>query len=302
MTKRRNGPTRFGVLLGTLALLGLGAGIAPHAASVGTEIPSAPKVGELSVEPRQGQDNWGKIRLISSENCPPETTHFLIQASGGGLPENSNAVGNNELGEFMPGTTGKGMVVPLHATWADVARTNGAKKPLDGEVRLRLVCGDQFLQRTYAEMTGTVRFTRGSDDISSYVQQGGPTLHSGIPYSAVDEAKLAAEAGYLSDEDLAAVVKAAEAAQGSGATSTSAEAADALAATDPGVDVPNSDVKADAPEVTDTPNQAMASRTAEGGSSAKPVLIGGLLTMAVSAGGFLAVRRLRNDPTFGEFS
>lgn len=234
-------------------------------------------VGQLAVEPLGGSDLMGNIRIISSADCPAPSTHFVIRAEGGGFPPNSNAVGHNEIAGFDPGASGKGLVVPLHATWDDVAKTNGAKKHLDGTVQLTLVCLD-IEGQDYGEMTGTVSFDR-SGSSSTFEQVGGPRLSSGIPLTPEDAARAerGEPFGVAADAD-------SDAAAGPGSTG----AGDATAAA--------SDVRSEQSE-GDTATVAGPGRSDS--PSRMPLLVG-VVALAVAAGaGGLLFRAARTSPNPG---
>lgn len=177
--RRRPGPARRAAA-GIAALAGVAAPLLTSAASAYADEPV------VSVEPAEGEADWGNIRLVTNRHCPDEATNVIVRISGASFPEDSNAVGNSELDGFAASSDGEGLVIPLFGSWEAVAEANGADNDLDGDAQLRLVCIDGDASEIVEEITGEVRFDRQSEGPSSYQQADGPELSSGLPLTPSD--------------------------------------------------------------------------------------------------------------------
>src|SRR3954468_12251035 len=149
--------TATGSVLG-LTLFGLASLAGAPAADAAGAISAAPadgSQGEIGLDPATGRTDLGTVAVMTTEKCPLQTTNYIVRITGAGFPnDNGNATGNKSIDdiEYAPG--GTGYFIRLAADLENLGTANNVKPPLNGTATLQLVCGDLYLNKVYATMTG----------------------------------------------------------------------------------------------------------------------------------------------------
>ncbi len=177
-----------GLMLTGLLATGLVLPAAGQAAAAGTQAPAAATkdvpTGPLAIEPQNGDDQAGEVRLVTAQTCPKAATNYIVTVLGAGFGAGSNAVGNTDVTQLSATSDGKGLVVPLWGTWRMIADANEVRDPLDGTATLSMLCIDNFGSTVYAANIGRIKFTKHTNAPSDFEQVGGPQLNSGQPRTA----------------------------------------------------------------------------------------------------------------------
>ncbi len=134
----------------------------------------------LALEPIGGYTDLANVRVLSMARCPAQSTSLIVRISGAGFPPDTNVMGNTEISNVPLTPDGSGYVAPIFADWEYLASAHDAKTPLDGEAVLTMLCADSDLERIDARMQGALRFQSGAGKKSTYLQDGGPRLATGI--------------------------------------------------------------------------------------------------------------------------
>lgn len=137
--------------------------------------------GKLALEPIGGFTEIANVRILTTELCPPQSTGLVARISGAGFKPDSNVFHNQPLSMVQKMPDGSGYVAPIFADWDYLASAHDAELPLEGLAKITLLCADADLERIDARMEGSVRFESESGERSTFLQEGGPRIASGIP-------------------------------------------------------------------------------------------------------------------------
>ena len=139
------------------------------------------KSDSLALEPIGGYTELANVRIITTQLCPERSEVIIARISGAGFEPDSNVFGNTELALVPKMPDGSGYVAPIFADWDYLASAHDAETPLNGRAELTLLCADKDLERIDARMEGAVRFESEEGERSTYLQDGGPRIASGLP-------------------------------------------------------------------------------------------------------------------------
>lgn len=137
--------------------------------------------GNLALEPIGGYTDLGDVRVITTALCPSSATNLVIRISGGGFKPDSNVIANTVAAGLLRTPDGTGYVVPIFSDWEYLAESHAAKTPLNGPADLTLLCSDADQEHIDARMAGHVRFESHPGEKSTYLQDSGPRIATGIP-------------------------------------------------------------------------------------------------------------------------
>ncbi len=135
----------------------------------------------LALEPIGGYTDLGNVRILTTALCPEKSTNIVARISGAGFPADTNVIGNTGLDLVQRAPDFKGYVIPIFADWEYLASAHEAKLPLKGMATLSVLCADVDLERIDARMEGAVEFASSDGKKSTYLQEGGPRIASGLP-------------------------------------------------------------------------------------------------------------------------
>ena len=273
-------------LVATCAALAL----APIAGA--SPLPSAQQVvtsnqGSLALEPIGGYTDLGNVRILTTALCPEKSTNIVARISGAGFPADTNVIGNTGLDLVQRAPNFTGYVIPIFADWEYLASTHEAKLPLKGSASLAVLCADADLERIDARMEGGLEFESSTGKKSTYLQDGGPRIATGLPGipppgngGVPEDAPTAPPVTTNADDQSAGQSLPGQSLPGQTANG--------------GTGATQSDVKGGS-DTTGIATDQAASASKDGGPSTGLLLAIGLLAALLAFGGYVFSRRPRSD-------